>query len=53
MAGDGEKPQRDGLEERLVRETGISEAQAVHLIRLLGREWASLIREAKFLMRGQ
>ena len=34
---------------RLVQETGISEAQALELIRLIGLDWSSLVREAKLL----
>jgi hypothetical protein len=36
--------------QRLVREIGITEAQAIELVALLGSEWASLVREAKALM---
>ncbi|TPJ12175.1 hypothetical protein FJW04_23275 [Mesorhizobium sp. B2-7-3] len=44
-AGDSEKPPQASLIERLIRETGISEAQAIELVLLLGREWSSLGRE--------
>lgn len=37
------------LLERLVKEAGITEDQARELILLLGRNWASLVREAKLL----
>ena len=37
------------LIERLAAETGISEAQARELVRLLGVNWSSLIREARIL----
>ncbi|WP_167524477.1 MULTISPECIES: hypothetical protein [unclassified Mesorhizobium] len=51
MVDDQGRPQAatDGLVGRLVRESGITEAQALDLITLLGRDWASLIREARFL----
>ena len=34
---------------RLVDETGVTNAQAVELIALLGLNWASLVREARIL----
>jgi hypothetical protein len=37
--------------QRLVREVGVSEAQANQLILLIGLNWASLMREAKELNR--
>ena len=37
------------LIERLAAETGISKAQARELVRLLGVDWSSLIREARIL----
>ena len=37
--------------QRLVREIGITEAQALELVSLIGLNWASLVREAKELMR--
>ena len=37
------------LIERLAAETGISEPQARELVRLLGVDWSSLIREARIL----
>ncbi|MER9776802.1 hypothetical protein [Mesorhizobium sp. M0220] len=36
---------------RLVKETGITEEQARELIFFLGLNWASLVREARFLTR--
>ena len=39
----------DEVARRLVRETGITEAQAFELIMLLGLNWSSLVREAKAL----
>ncbi|MER8957043.1 hypothetical protein NKH98_31140 [Mesorhizobium sp. M0833] len=36
---------------RLVKETGITEEQARELIFLLGLQWASLLREAKAMVR--
>jgi len=38
-----------GLVRRLVSETGITEAQARDLISVLGPNWSSLLREARFL----
>lgn len=37
--------------QRLVREIGITEAQALELVSLIGLNWASLVREAKELTR--
>lgn len=34
---------------RLVDETGITKAQAIELVALLGLSWSSLVREAKLL----
>lgn len=50
MAEDGQKLSQDELIEKLVRETGITEAQALELIAFLGRSWSSLVREAKYLL---
>jgi hypothetical protein len=36
---------------KLVRETGVTEAQAVELVMLLGTDWNSLVREAKVLLK--
>ncbi|TIN90820.1 MAG: hypothetical protein E5Y02_32925 [Mesorhizobium sp.] len=36
-----------GLAKKLLEETGITEAQPLELISLLGASWSSLIREAK------
>ncbi|WP_181178323.1 hypothetical protein [Mesorhizobium sp. B4-1-3] len=49
MPADGKSPQ-DGILERLVREIGITETQALELVALLGRNWSSLVREAKNLL---
>ncbi len=51
MADEIDKPRLvDGpLIQRLIKETGISEAQARELVSLLGLNWASLMREARFL----
>ena len=38
-----------GLVQQLLEETGITEAQAVELISLVGLNWSSLVREAKAL----
>ena len=35
--------------QRLMAETGITEAQAIELIAFLGLNWSSLLREAKLL----
>ncbi|WP_181180731.1 hypothetical protein [Mesorhizobium sp. B2-4-6] len=40
-------PTLDEFVQRLVSETGISEAQALELIYLVGLNWSSLVREAK------
>lgn len=37
------------LAKRLVRETGITEAQARELIEALGANWPSLVREARLI----
>lgn len=42
-------PTLDEFVRRLVDETGISEAQALDLIYLLGLNWTSLVREAKVI----
>jgi hypothetical protein len=42
---------RLSLVQRLVKEANITEEQARELIALLGYDWASLIREARFLTR--
>ena len=36
--------------QRLMGETGITEAQAIELIAYLGHNWPSLVREAKLLI---
>jgi hypothetical protein len=41
----------EGLVRRLAGESGITEEQARELIALLGYDWASLIREARLLIR--
>lgn len=43
--------QFEALAERLVAETGISQAQARDLIALLGSDWSSLVREARLILR--
>ena len=40
------EPKRS-LIQKLLEETGITEAQALELISLLGSNWSSLVREAK------
>ncbi|QND59860.1 hypothetical protein [Mesorhizobium huakuii] len=39
----------DELIRRLVKETGITEAQARELVLFLGYNWSSLVREARML----
>ncbi|BCM21030.1 hypothetical protein [Mesorhizobium sp. J8] len=50
-AGDDKKGLVDLLVRRLVEETGISDDQARELIEMIGTDWASLLREARFLKR--
>jgi len=40
---------QDQTAARLVQHTGISKKQAEDLIKLLGLDWASLLREAKLM----
>lgn len=51
MGRDGrvEQGQVEILVARLVKETNISEKQARDLIEMIGVDWASLVREARFL----
>lgn len=44
-----DNPIRDEVVQRLLRETGISEAQALELVDLIGLDWSSLVREAKLI----
>jgi hypothetical protein len=44
-------PDHLSLVQRLAKEANITEQQARDLIALLGYDWASLIREARFLTR--
>lgn len=48
---DHKKDLADLLVRRLVKETGISEEQARELVEMIGTDWASLLREARFLKR--
>lgn len=41
----------DSILQRLVKEANITEEQARELIALLGSDWPSLMREARFLTR--
>lgn len=41
----------DSIVQRLVKEANITEEQARELIALLGLDWPSLMREARFLTR--
>ncbi|MBZ9986801.1 hypothetical protein LB572_06800 [Mesorhizobium sp. BH1-1-5] len=43
----GHSPQLDDYVRQLVETTGITKAEALELIYLLGLNWASLVREAK------
>lgn len=52
MAPEPAKPEIRGLARKLIGETGITEAQALELISLLGWDWSSLIREAKAIRLG-
>ncbi|MDX8438366.1 hypothetical protein [Mesorhizobium australafricanum] len=47
--GRAEQGQIEILVARLVKETNISEKQARDLIEMIGTDWASLLREARFL----
>ncbi|MCQ8872242.1 hypothetical protein NP945_10465 [Mesorhizobium sp. LMG17149] len=48
--GDGrEKGSEQLLARRLSEEVGISEPDALGLIKLIGTDWNSLLREARFL----
>jgi hypothetical protein len=53
MADEPRKPQeKDGqVVQRLVSETGIIPEQARELVSVLGHDWPSLLREARFLAR--
>lgn len=42
---------RDSAVRKLVKETGVTEAQAIELIILIGLNWSSLVREAKLLIK--
>ena len=44
--------ERRAMVDRLVREANITEAEATDLVRLLGTDWPSLIREANLLRKG-
>jgi hypothetical protein len=50
-ARDDKKDLADLFVRRLVEETGISKDQARELIEMIGTDWASLLREARFLKR--
>jgi hypothetical protein len=51
MALEPREPQNLGIVQRLVQEIGVTEAQALELVALIGLNWASLVREAKELLR--
>ncbi|MBZ9819728.1 hypothetical protein [Mesorhizobium sp. CA4] len=53
MAQDSRTPEVDEFVRRLVAKTGITEAQALELVSLLGLNWASLMREAKAMKAAQ
>ncbi|MDX8451198.1 hypothetical protein RFM98_00355 [Mesorhizobium sp. VK9D] len=47
--GSGESKETEMLVRRLVKETHITEKEARDLVELIGTDWASLVREARFL----
>jgi alkylhydroperoxidase family enzyme len=49
MANRNDNQTSHDVVKRLVRETGVSEAQARELVRLIGLDWSSLVREAKLI----
>ncbi|MBZ9986468.1 hypothetical protein LB572_05080 [Mesorhizobium sp. BH1-1-5] len=49
MADKDDNPTLDDVVKRLVQETGVSEAQALELVYLIGLDWGSLVREAKLI----
>jgi hypothetical protein len=49
MASRNDNQTSHDVVKRLVRETGVSEAQARELVRLIGLDWSSLVREAKLI----
>ena len=53
MASDNGQPTLDDTVKRLVKQTGITEAQALELIYLVGLNWPSLVREARTLKAGE
>ncbi|WP_292452504.1 hypothetical protein [Mesorhizobium sp.] len=46
---DDKKEPVDLLVRRLVKEADVSETQARELVELIGTDWPSLVREARFL----
>ena len=51
MVNDGEARKNDekrSLAQRLAKEVGISEDDALALVDLIGSDWNSLVREARF-----
>ncbi|RWG04444.1 hypothetical protein [Mesorhizobium sp.] len=49
MALTSDSQSQEAVVQRLVREIGITEAQALELVSFLGLNWGSLVREAKAL----
>lgn len=52
MAKDPDPPtdaMRKATIRRLVSEIGLSESEAIDLVRVLGTDWSSLVREARLL----
>ncbi|PBC07201.1 hypothetical protein [Mesorhizobium sp. WSM3859] len=51
MKKDGHDSEADKrlLAEKLARDVGITEEQASELINMIGTDWPSLVREARFL----
>jgi hypothetical protein len=53
MANDYGQPTLDEIVKRLMKQTDITEAQALELVYLVGLNWPSLVREAKALKVGK
>jgi len=52
MSDDHENPDLEVFVKRLAEQTGITEAQALELVLLIGLDWNSLLREAKTMKSG-
>jgi uncharacterized lipoprotein len=53
MRETGQKASGNPMVERLIQETGITEAQARELVSMLGTDWSSLMREARLLTKSK